>query len=373
MGIFDFKKPFLFFVFLSVFSIIFFFYLSAKDSFALSDDKRQNSFFFTKDLKIGDTNEDVRILQRVLNGNPETEVSSYGEGSSGNETVFFGTLTKNAVVKFQELYASDILRPLGLQKGTGFVGITTRLKLNSLIGEGDTKKQSFSSGSQSASQSANSKDNGSASSVSVESSSGAVFSKSPFEAPGVRVYNTSEYQIKPGAMISVAGEGFAPTANIIHLGDGYVIKDIKADGSSSLSFIFPKDLPIGEYGIWVENENGTSKNQGFDVFFLVTNTPVKRPIIGRVSPSVALLDEEITLSGSGFASDGNNIYSSFGNIFKLPSSDGRTLKFKASSLSEIYRLQKVANIVKGKNLKGWLYVESGNGTSKDPTEFSIKI
>ena len=96
---------------------------------------------FNKDLKIGDNNDDVRFLQKFLNKNPATEISSSGAGSSGNETYFFGQLTKNAVIKFQEIYASDVLQPFGLKSGTGFVGTATRLKLNSLL-ETDRKSSS---------------------------------------------------------------------------------------------------------------------------------------------------------------------------------------------------------------------------------------
>ena len=76
-------------------------------------------FSFKMDMRLGDTDGDVRELQRVLNASVDTQVTLDGDGSPGNETTYFGPKTKAAVVKFQNKYRDSVLAPYGLTAGDG--------------------------------------------------------------------------------------------------------------------------------------------------------------------------------------------------------------------------------------------------------------
>jgi len=95
-------------------------------------------FSFKKDLRLGDTDPDVRELQRVLNASIDTTVAIDGDGSRGHETTYFGNATKAAVIKFQTKYKFEILTTIGLTEGNGLVGQSTRKKLNLFLGVMET-------------------------------------------------------------------------------------------------------------------------------------------------------------------------------------------------------------------------------------------
>lgn len=348
----------------------------------VSAENDSGPFFFSKNLKAGDRNEDVRNLQKILNKNLATEISSFGSGSPDNETDFFGALTKNAVIKFQELHASEILYPFGLKSGTGFVGSATRLKLNSLAEKNDKKTLSVSVGNSSSSKTTNSSASRSYKVVSnseqdkedaVNNSSSANSLLTGLETVSVRVYNTSEYQVSPGDSVILTGEGFTSLLNTVHLGENRSIPNLAAsEKGTKISFAVPKDLPLGKYGIWATNANGTSKSETIKIYIVITDNPAERPVVEKIEPREATYDSEITVSGKGFTASGNNIYSMFGNIMNISSFDGKTLRFKTSAMFQIAKIQSEKKI-KNTQMEVWFYVANDNGYNKEPASFVIKF
>ena len=90
----------------------------------------EESYTFTRNLKLGDKGPDVKMLQAYLNSRGFL-VAESGPGSPGHESELFGKGTKEALIQFQEKYAEILLKPYGLTSGTGFFGEKTREFVNS--------------------------------------------------------------------------------------------------------------------------------------------------------------------------------------------------------------------------------------------------
>ena len=101
-------------------------------NFKISTTGLPKGFIFKKDLYPLISNTDVKYLQIFLNNNGFI-ISKTGAGSPGKENSHFGLKTKQALIKFQEVHAKDILIPQGFKKGTGILGPYTRKVLNSWI------------------------------------------------------------------------------------------------------------------------------------------------------------------------------------------------------------------------------------------------
>ncbi len=105
---------------------------AVKKKIALIMEKRnkgKKECLISNNLYFGLRSKEVFCLQSIL----ARDNSIYPEGLV---TGFFGKLTRQAVIRFQEKYSNLVLKPIGLAKGTGFVGPLTRKAIQKVFGAG---------------------------------------------------------------------------------------------------------------------------------------------------------------------------------------------------------------------------------------------
>jgi len=346
------------------------------------------AYQFTKDLKIGDLNSDILELQKILNLDIGTIVSPSGAGSKGNETNYFGNLTKQAIVRFQEKYRDEILTPNGLAYGTGFVGMATRKKLNSFNFVTTTPiSTSVNSGSSvlpapvftSVNSGVIKSENMGGESNTFYETSSAERSKAnlyfngvlgqypsqnlsslrstlnkdvlelfPSFVKAVKIYNVEPYQVKPGQKIIVNGTGFSEKNNIFSFG-GVRTEGITCGYSTYCEVVVPNGASLGTQDISLENSNGNSRNQGFSAKAFVTNNPIMPSIITSAVPNQikeSELGANIIVKGERFAVGENYIYTPLGSVGPFSSSDGKTIVFSLKEMKDINKLIERGRLLK---------------------------
>jgi peptidoglycan hydrolase-like protein with peptidoglycan-binding domain len=317
-------------------------------------------FSFQKNLKFGDSNQDVRQLQIVLNSDAGTRVSSSGIGSKGQESTYFGQLTQNAVMRFQAKYRKEVLEPYAIYSPTGFVGVATRAKLNQIIST-KTIVSTASSSSASLSSVASLPPT-----ISTSSVSGALsLSKEPLP----RLYTLRPQQIKKGDTFTLVGAGFE-TENTIYIG-GNTFSHVLSQDSSNISFTIPATSTIqnGTYEVWIENTKGMSKIPGQVVNLTITDNPQPTPTISSVLPATISGAETVTVIGTGFAPSGNDVISGFGTIKNL-SSNGTQISFSPRSLISA---EVISRIPAGMTIKVDFYVANTTGVSNIFGSVNLKL
>lgn len=279
---------------------------------------------FTVNLAVGDENGHVKLLQEFLNKDSRTMVAISGVGSPGRETNYFGNKTQDAVIRFQELHRNEILTPINLTRGTGFVGPGTRKVLEVLSVYGrtsprDGKQEEYTNFVE----------------VTIKPKTEVIniieevvvapvlITLPPAEIPDVMyVTNFSHRYVLPGDTLTISGEGFASINNRIRFG-GIWHENFARSKDNNLIFVIP-DIDPGIYKLIVDN----GKVQSLDIDIVVTVSNPVAPIITSVFPSVLSNGTIVTLFGTGLAGTENILQIDNFILRDISSDDDSALSFK---------------------------------------------
>ena len=322
----------------------------------------------SRNLRLGMSGADVLVLQRILNMGESTQISVSGVGSRGNETSYFGTKTKFAVVKFQELYKNDVLLPAGLMVGNGFVGTYSRAKLHGLcLASLATTNAHVNKSSTSTLPIATLPKTKATTSMQIQGAiinpstpSSSVSGKTPY------IIYPSSYSLHQGAKMSIYGGGFTDTNNTVSLGS-LTWTGLSPSAMGTLDVVIPQDAVKGKFDLWFSNTKGQSNKS----FIVITDVNSVDPQITSFTPMSGPTYTILTLTGKGFSREWNEIYLGSKIIKGITSPDGNTLSFKAEiDVPGVSPGQDVAGVDVSSPL--WFYVVNPNGVSNSQV-FTLKF
>jgi len=321
------------------------------------------AYSFNRNLTTGSTGQDVLELQRVLNSNEQTKLAEVGPGSPGNETTYFGAITKSGVIAYQNLFRQAILIPVGLTFGTGYFGPSTREHLNS----GPTVNTTPTSGVEDTTQNSSEVQTVSSSGNAVSSSllSGNLFS-SLEDSKELYLFYPSKYEGKQGDTLTLHGTGFE-SKNTVYLDNNKI--EVLSNSKTRLTFKIPSSIPDGKYAIEVKNSKGTTDT---DTFFIIKESAVKDPIITGISPTKGYYAEKVTITGSGFTAKNNEVRTSYGVVGGIPSEDGTTLEFEVRPYPDTPGIQEGVDLGQDVSWDISINIINGSGIS-NRTTFTLEF
>ncbi len=337
--------------------------VASANAFSVSDCE-----VFTRSLRVGVSGADVLMLQRILNMDQATQISLSGLGSSGNETTYFGNKTKLAVIKFQEIYKNEVLRPVLLTSGNGFVGSYSRAKLHRLCVASLASTNTHVNVTSTSTPPLSSVPAAKATTttqittpiINPTTSSSSVNGKTPY------IIYPSSYAVHQGAKVSIYGGGFTDINNTVTLGS-QTWTGLAPSPMGTLDITIPQDGTKGKFDLWFTNAKGQSNKS----FIVVTDISAVDPVVASFTPLSGPTYTSITLAGKGFSKEWNEVYLGSKIIKGITSVDGTTLTFNA----EI----DVPGVSPGVDVAGvnvsaplWFYVVNLNGVSNSQI-FTLKF
>ena len=316
------------------------------------------NYVFIRDLELGDTGEDVRNLQVFLNSSVETRIAQSGVGSPGEETDYFGQLTLYAVIAYQNYYASEVLSPIGLSSGTGYVGAKTREHINGTARVQTTvqtttekeikisKTEGFPVEDENADEDENER---TVEEIVEEYLEG-------FHVPAIYIYEDEIKQtvslpfpprfVEDDLPEDIQYKILALNSNVVVQGEVFKVSStnrsdgsyIKIDSQSRLDFVYsgtydmhvtmPDDISIGKHTLAVHYPNGRVSPSVPIYVKEIEATPPQ--FWGMEIERHPLQEADIVILGSGFSKESNTVRVT-GNILVdgIVSEDGNYLRFKA--------------------------------------------
>ena len=343
-----------------------------------------STFTFQNNLKIGITKSpDVVYLQYMLNQNITSEVASTGPGSNSNLTNYFGKKTENAVMRFQEIYRAEILKPSNLVNPTGIVGPATRAKLNALI---KVLQNNGSIGTPSANNttvnttnlnavlnSSTSDTSSTQTQTSSQTSSSQSSGSNPLKIPPV-VASFSTFRALSGQLVTLMGTNFDATNNKVYLGSQNIGTFSSTESGTKIVVRIPTTLATGSYEVGVITPGGTDSTGNLYLNVvnqiqqtaLSSSTPIYstfEPLLTNVWPATSTnINDVINLYGDKLGFN-DTLVTNLGNVL-VRSTDHRTTYFLPGNLP--YYMDALKKY-KGQSINLTMKLSNENGASNQVT------
>lgn len=375
---------------------------------------------FTTNLSLGSSGAQVVALQKILNRALDTRIAGAGPGSPGNETGYFGALTKAAVVRFQEKYLREVLAPAGLMQGNGRVGYYTRAKLNELsilastihtedvdpattqsvtvptttstpvitrstvqstitpsatstpaIASpanylvSDSEKIDIYAGDTMLENVRNKIHAAINSAVASQSAAGiALPTITKSDVPSVVIGMLSPQSGAPGTRVSMQGDGVSANS-VVYFGEKYILRTVSRDASGNFSFAVPP-IPPARYDVAVRTGDAVSNT----TMFVVRDLRNPSVSIQNISPSAIAYGGALMITGSGFTKGDNVVVTPYQKFANVPSPDGKTLVIRLAP--DV--LRESAKIGDGtRSIPMYLYVVNDYGFSYSTKSFTMSL